>query len=51
MYMVSTPNGFSFECVELVDAVSLADSVAADVGEGAVVVDELTCEVVYTARK
>jgi hypothetical protein len=51
MYMVSAPNGFSFECVELGDAVSLADSLRRDLDVDIVVVDEDNCEVVYTTCK
>lgn len=49
MFMVSATTGFCFECCELGDAVSLADSMAVDLRVDVSVVDEGTCEVVYLA--
>lgn len=51
MFMVATPSGFSFGCVELGDAVTLADTLAKDLDEEAVVVDDETNEVVYSTFK
>lgn len=47
MYTVVTPAGFSFTCLELDDAVVLADNLHGDLGETVVVLDK-TGEVVYS---
>lgn len=47
MFMVAAPNGFSFVCTELGDAVSLADTLAKDFEENTVVIDERSGKVVY----
>ena len=49
MFVVHSTTGFYFECCELGDAVSLADSVAADLQVDVSVIDEDTHEVVYLA--
>ena len=51
MFMVLTPDGSGFSCLEFEDAVSFADSLAKDLDIDVVVIDESTLEVVYTARE